>query len=190
MEENERRARVTAFAELYAQGLSFREIGERFGNISHQAVRQFLVTRPDLYWEAKRRRRELEEAQREQELNTRLLARMQRALDNNLVCVVCGCWILRNTSGGGNSRTCSKRCGADYSKAPWVFSEYAYAQHRLSVARTILRKPDEYEPHRVTWARMVLVGDDPGPNRRYMVPGSFPDRHPFARMVPFRPDSK
>ena len=196
VEERRRRERAAAIAKLYAQGLSMRKIGERLGNISRQSIHKTLTRHPDLYGEAKIKRREMEEeakikrremeeAQREQELNAELLARMQRALEENLKCVVCDSWILKKT----NTRTCSSSCARDYRKAKWAFSEDAYKRQRINNAKTILRRPKKYGQVRVAWAEKVLSGNDLGPNRRFTIPGSLPDRHPHARLVSFHPSS-
>jgi len=195
VEKSQIRERAAAIAELYAQGLSMRKIGERLGNISRQSIHKTLTRHPDLYGEAKRKRREMEEeakrkrremedAQREQELNAELLARMQRALEENLKCVVCGSWILRKAV-----LTCSNGCKKDYSTSPWAFSEDAYKRQRINNAKTILRRPKKYGQVHVAWAEKVLSGNDPGPNRRFTFHGSLADRHPNARIIPFQPNS-
>lgn len=189
MKKRQMREHATAIAKLYGQGLNMREIGERMGNISRQRIQRILVRYPDLYDETKEKRLQLKEAQREQELNAQLLARMQRALDGNLVCVVCGCWILRNTTSGGSPRTCSSGCTADYQKARWAFSGDGYMQTRLGNAKTFLHNPDKYGPSLIAWAQRTLSDNDPGPNRRYTVLDSFADCHPNARLVPFQPSS-
>ena len=193
MKRHELEKLASTIGDLYGRELSMTEIAKRpdVNASSRQRVHEILTKHPDIYDAAKRKRRESRESEkirREQELDAKLLARMQRALDEDLRCAVCNSWILRKTKRRYIARTCSIGCAEDYRRAPWAFSEEARMRLRRTVAERVLRYQEKHKPSKIKWAKKVLFGDDPGPNKRYTIPGSFADRHPLALIVELPPN--
>lgn len=169
--------------------LTMEEIGRRYG-VTRERIRQVLAEQGVVgRKEHERRRRQIRRAQRAALVKKTLeqcLTQMQRAIDENRRCVVCNAWVIREASsgysstphGGGVARTiglktCSPECSEWWRKGGRYLYDDVYEQHRVTQAKSILRRPERYKDSQVEWAKRMLSDNAPPPNRRYVIPGSW-----------------
>lgn len=157
--------RAQDFAVLYRNGLTYTQIGAKYG-VSRERVRQVLAkTGFDGRAAKARANRERIEAER----LSKCLAVMQRAIDEDRKCTICGAWVLRK----GPAKTCSQACAELLrGDARLYVRPEQREQHRFNVAKSILRNPKGKRPSQIAWAKRMLSDNPPPANRRFSVPGS------------------
>jgi hypothetical protein len=137
---------------------TLQDIGDDYG-VTRERIRQILPVG------VKQAKKLNQEARRRSDAFN---AACQRAIDNNLVCVVCSSWILRRASGGVHTITCSPECAEAWLHLR-TFDEFD--KHRQQMARTYLANSEKY-PRQQEWAKAMLGPNPPPRNRRWVRPGS------------------
>lgn len=138
----------------FGEGKSYQEIANEYGK-SREAVRQFLNRHfPDRVG-GRTFRRELRTAERRKEEE---VSRAEREVDAPK-CVVCFTPVTRKTGGRGTNRTCSPECSELWSKARFLLDPVLKERQRLSMAKSILRYPQNHVESTVQWAKKVVNGD-------------------------------
>lgn len=145
----ERRQRIVRFT-LENPLLSNAEVGEVLGISAHSVC-----------WAL--RQEGASEARLEARRNAREWAELQERVDRGLLCVVCGCWVLRKAP-----MTCSPECADAWVAARLQLSPEHHHKHRIAQAKSILRYPEKHKAVEVDWARRMLSDDPPKPVRRWV----------------------
>lgn len=154
-------------AKTYADaGVSLRDIGKMMG-VSHECVRQWLMSIDYDLSAARRRARETKNEER--------LLRRIATFPKDRKCLVCDevISVERYLGFGKNITTCSTDC-ADAWTVLRYRTEEGIRDHRQSLAKTILRNSERYGEKHISWAyRVIALGDDYQPKRRrYVLPNS------------------
>lgn len=161
--------RTAEIARVYLENpfITLKEVGQRFGGITNEAVRQHVALFDPDGDERKKRRAERERIKAEQQARADWATLRERS-EKAEPCPVCGCWVLR----GSFYVTCSPECAKVWTLVRFRLAEDIHEQHRFNQARTILRRPEKYKSNQVSWAKRMLSDSPPPPNRRFVWPSS------------------
>jgi predicted nucleic acid-binding Zn ribbon protein len=150
--------------------LTFAEVGRRFG-ISRQRVDQILKKNgigAERTEQARAARRATEAKMEEQERKRWLAERAEELGDRTCV----ACYRPIPVERDRRAVTCSKRCKRLWDLARIQLDPELYERHRRHNARSILAHPEGKNPAHIDWAKRMLNGEQPPPNRRFTVRGS------------------
>ena len=155
-----------AIIDLWVGGESYAAIGRKFG-VGRERVRQIVAKDPEA--QDRRAERERQEEKRREKMLAELRAeaftdRLRTVIEEDIRCVACGGWVIRDIA---NSKTCSPECAEAWSILR-SFPEVSGDDHRLYMAKSIIRHPENYSDTEIEWAQRMKV-DAPPPNRRARV---------------------
>lgn len=148
--------------------LTLREIGKRFG-ISHEMVRLIGKSRDGLIEQRQIRQEELYAlaVREEQEAGRVSVDEAWTIIDSLPRCVVCQSPVPAGLV-PRRSVTCSTRCAAAWLRLRYILSDEFRDQNRISTAVSILRYPKHHSTAQTRYARRVVAGTAPPPNRRWI----------------------
>ena len=141
----------------FEAGELYESIGNSYG-LTRERVRQIANK-----YGADRGKRE--RAKAEQALDKRLEALKKKLLCAPGPCLICGCWIVRSY----NYLTCSEECGEIWLKVRYHIDEDTRRKWQRRQAKYILAHPEKHAESRVRFARKIARGEQPRPNRRFVV---------------------
>jgi hypothetical protein len=167
--ENARQEAIIQVA-LNEPALTFEEIGQRFG-ISRQRVDQILK-RNGIGSERTEQARLLRQKTKDEAAARARRRRLEKRAKELGVRICRICYQPIPIERDRRALTCSKRCKRLWAIARLQLDPEEHDRHRQSQARTIVAHPDNRSPAEIEWATRMVNGEQPPPNRRYIVSGS------------------
>lgn len=131
----------------FGEGESYQEIADRYG-VSKEAVRQFLNRHFPNRVGGRLFRQQLARAEKE----------LAKEANDGVSCAVCFGPVTRRTGGRGENRTCSTTHSELWAKARFLLDPVLRERQRLSIARSIIRYPDQHPDSQVRWATKLIEG--------------------------------